>query len=108
MAACFRPTHFLLICGLLWGSAVGQQSTSVAPSPSTDPGAAAPGQSLGELARKVRKDHTAEVQMSDADAKELFKSVDKIVAFASEPWKMERTLARSRISRFLRPVSGVR
>ncbi|HXM63984.1 MAG TPA: hypothetical protein VN950_24190 [Terriglobales bacterium] len=36
------------------------------------------------MARKVRKDHTAEVQMSDADAKELFKSVDKIVAFASE------------------------
>jgi phosphopantetheinyl transferase (holo-ACP synthase) len=41
-------------------------------------------QSLGEMARKVRKDHTAEVQMSDADAKELFKSVDKIVAFAAE------------------------
>ena len=36
------------------------------------------------MARKVRKDHTQEVQMSDADAKELFKSVDKIVAFASE------------------------
>src|SRR3984957_16191985 len=98
MAACFRPTHFLLICGLLWGSAVGQQSTSVAPSPSTDPGAAAPGQSLGELARKVRKDHTAEVQMSDADAKELFKSVDKIVAFASEDTGFpKRTVVKRRL-----------
>jgi phosphopantetheinyl transferase (holo-ACP synthase) len=36
------------------------------------------------LARKVRKDHTVEVQMSDEDAKDLFRSVDKIVAFASE------------------------
>ena len=32
----------------------------------------------------MRKDHTTEVQMSEEDAKELFKSVDKIVTFASE------------------------
>jgi hypothetical protein len=32
----------------------------------------------------MRKDHTAEVQMSAEDAKDLFRSVDKIVAFASE------------------------
>jgi hypothetical protein len=41
------------------------------------------GQSLGDLARKARKDQTAEVQMSDADAKKLFSSVDEIVTFAA-------------------------
>jgi hypothetical protein len=41
------------------------------------------GQSLGDLARKVRKDHTDEVQMSDEDAKKLFSSVDEILTFAS-------------------------
>jgi len=42
------------------------------------------GQSLGDLARKVRKDHTDEVQMSDADAKKLFSSVDEILTFVAE------------------------
>ena len=85
MAAFLRPTRFMLMCSLLCGSVVGQQPTPAAPAASSDSNSAAgPGQSLGELARKMRKDHTAEVQMSDGDAKELFKSVDKIVAFASE------------------------
>jgi hypothetical protein len=84
MPACFRPTGVLLICVLLGSSVVGQQPASLPTASGDSNSAAAPGQSLGELARKARKDHTAEVQMSDADAKELFKSVDKIVAFASE------------------------
>ena len=41
-------------------------------------------QSLGDIARRLRKDHTAEVQMSAEDAKTLFQSVDKIFAFDSE------------------------
>jgi len=41
-------------------------------------------QSLGDLARKARKDHTQEVRISDAEAQELFRSVDKIIDFASE------------------------
>ena len=40
--------------------------------------------SVAEQARRARKDQTKEVQMSDADAKKLFESVDKIFAFASE------------------------
>jgi hypothetical protein len=85
MAAFFRPIRTLLICGLLCGSVLGQQSTSPASAvPSDSNPATDQGPSLGELARKARKDHTTQVQMSDADAKELFKSVDKIVAFASE------------------------
>jgi hypothetical protein len=42
------------------------------------------GQSLGDLARKMRKDHTTEVQMSDEDAKKLFSSVDEILTFAAK------------------------
>jgi hypothetical protein len=64
---------------------LGQQPASSAPPASGDASSGAQqGQSLGELARKMRKDHTAEVQMSQEDAKDLFRSVDKIVAFASE------------------------
>src|SRR5579864_6090297 len=85
MAAFFQPTRLMLICGLLCGSAVGQlPAAATPPASSNSDSPSSQGPSLGELARKVRKDHTAEVQMSDADAKELFKSVDKIVAFASE------------------------
>jgi hypothetical protein len=85
MAVSLRPTRLLLVCSLICGSVVGQQAASPAPAASSDSNSGTDqGQSLGEMARKVRKDHTQEVQMSDADAKELFKSVDKIVAFASE------------------------
>ena len=85
MAVFVRPTRLLLLCGLICGSAFGQQSASPGPAASSDSNSGTEqGQSLGEMARKVRKDHSQEVQMSDADAKELFKSVDKIVAFASE------------------------
>jgi len=85
MTAFYRPSRFMLVCSLLCGSVVGQQSVSPAPTASGNSSSAADqGQSLGELARKVRKDHTAEVQMSEEDAKDLFRSVDKIVAFASE------------------------
>jgi hypothetical protein len=42
------------------------------------------GQSLGDVARKLRKDTTNEVKMTDADTKKLFESVDTILAFAEE------------------------
>jgi len=85
MTAFFRPTRFVLVCALFCGSLFGQQSATspATASDGSDP-AADQGQSLGELARKARKDHTSEVQMSDEDAKDLFRSVDKIVAFAAE------------------------
>jgi len=85
MTAFFRRIRSLLLCSLLCGSVLGQQSTTPVPTASGDASSAADqGQSLGELARKARKDHTSEVQMSDEDAKDLFRSVDKIIAFASE------------------------
>jgi phosphopantetheinyl transferase (holo-ACP synthase) len=84
MAVSVPLFRFLVVCSLLCSATVAQQAD---PAPTAGDGsnpAADQGQSLGEMARKVRKDHTTEVQMSDADAKELFKSVDKILAFASE------------------------
>src|SRR4029077_20014977 len=40
--------------------------------------------SLADIARKVRKDKPAEVRMTEAEGKELFRSVDKVFDFASE------------------------
>ena len=78
--------NLLLTIGFLCGSAFGQQV--VAPtSLNSDPYAtdgANQNQSLGDLARKMRKDHTTEVQMSAEDAKKLFQSVDKVFDFAAE------------------------
>src|SRR5579864_3873939 len=47
-------------------------------------------QSLGDVARKLRKDTTNEVRMTDADAKKLFASVDTIFAFAAEDTGMPK------------------
>ena len=41
-------------------------------------------QSLGDVARKLRKDNTEEVRMTQADTQKLFESVDRIFTFASE------------------------
>jgi len=40
--------------------------------------------SLADMARKMRKDKPADVRMTEAEGKELFRSVDKVFDFASE------------------------
>jgi len=69
---------FFAVCFLTWFvySAFGQQADS--------------GQSLGDVARKLRKDTSNEVKMTDADTKKLFESVDKIFAFAAEDTGMPK------------------
>lgn len=47
-------------------------------------------QSLGDVARKLRKETSDEVRMTDADAKKLFESVDKIFAFAADDTGMPK------------------
>jgi hypothetical protein len=42
------------------------------------------GQSLGDLARRARKDHSEETEMTPEDAKKLFAAVDRITTFAAE------------------------
>ena len=54
------------------------------------------GQSLGDVARKLRKDTTNEVKMTDADTKKLFASVDRIFAFAAEDTGMPKHAAVKR------------
>ncbi|MGD0989892.1 MAG: hypothetical protein ABR874_18925 [Candidatus Sulfotelmatobacter sp.] len=54
------------------------------------------GQSLADVARKLRKDTTNEVKMTDADTKKLFESVDRIFAFAAEDTEMPKHAAVKR------------
>jgi len=79
---------FLLVCG-----AVAQQSGSADPPAPATKAAPAPQQSLADVARKLRKDKPAEVRMTDADTKELFRSVDKVLEFASEDTGFSRRTA---------------
>ncbi len=67
-----RLLAFLLFLLFIPSWAVGQQPASPEP------------QSLADMARKLRKDKPADIKMTDVDAKELFKSVDKVFEFASE------------------------
>lgn len=56
------------------------------------------GQSLGDVARKLRKDTTEEVKMTDADTKKLFESVDRVFAFAAEDTGMpKRAVVKRRL-----------
>src|ERR1022692_5320251 len=80
----FFAVYFLMcfVC-----SAFGQQADS--------------GQSLGDVARKLRKHTTNEVKMNDADTKMLVESVDRIFAFAAEDTGMPKraTVKRQLVSK---------
>ena len=71
-----RPCFFLILLGLLPTLTFSQESSG--------------SQSLGDVARKLRKDTTNEVRMSDEDTKKLFESVDKIFDFAAEDTGMPK------------------
>jgi hypothetical protein len=82
MSFCGRSV-FLAVCvlRLLLVPAFSQLTDSTSPSQGSAVGQS---QSLGDVARKLRKDTTNEVKMTDADTKKLFESVDEIMAFAAE------------------------
>jgi hypothetical protein len=85
-----QNSHFYVIClftGLLSGLAFSQETSS--------------SQSLADVARKLRKDTTDEVRMTDADTKKLFESVDRIFAFAAEDSGMPKhtTVKRRLVSK---------
>jgi hypothetical protein len=63
------PLFVISLLGLLLALAFSQESSS---------------QSLGDVARKLRKDTTDEVRMTDTDTKKLFESVDRIFDFAAK------------------------
>ena len=84
----------VLVCSqTLVLSALGQQASPAASSNAAPEAAPAQGQSLGDMARKLRKDKPAEVKMTDVDAKELFSTVDKVLEFASEDTGFPRRTA---------------
>lgn len=86
--------RFRSACALLAVSAVLPLTTPGFSQDSSSP-------SLGDVARKLRKDTTEEVRMTDADTKKLFDSVDKIFAFASEDSGMPKhaTVKRRMVSK---------
>jgi hypothetical protein len=72
-----------LVCGSSFAQAPGAVPST--PSGQTVPGQSQEsGQSLADVARKLRKDRSEETKMTPEDAKKLFGAVDRIAAFASE------------------------
>jgi hypothetical protein len=80
--SCRKFCQLFAALGLLTAFAVSQENSS---SPS-----------LADVARKLRKDTTDEVRMTDADTKKLFESVDRIFAFAAEDTGMPKHSAVKR------------
>ncbi len=83
-----RISARLSVCALvgmmMCRSAIGQDG-SIPSSLTHDTYAASPQtQSLGDVARQMRKDVTTEVKMTPEDTKKLFEAVDKIFSFASD------------------------
>jgi phosphopantetheinyl transferase (holo-ACP synthase) len=78
--------HCLLLALLMCGLSFAQEPTAVPSNPTTQSSIQSqdPGQSLADMARKLRKDHSEETKMTPEDAKKLFTAVDRISAFASE------------------------
>ena len=71
--------------GVLMCSSGGGQDSAIPSSLSQDIDVAPPQtQSLGDVARKMRKDISTEVKMTPDDTKKLFEAVDKIFSFASD------------------------
>lgn len=82
----------LLLAVFITVPAVGQTSTPISTVSQPAPASALPdsGQSLADIARSMRKNKQAEVQMTPADAQELFKQVDRIFEFASDDTGLPR------------------
>ncbi|HXY52465.1 MAG TPA: hypothetical protein VEI01_23675 [Terriglobales bacterium] len=81
----------LLAMGLAFTSAVSAQQDPAAPDAN---GQSQP--SLGEMARKMRKEKPPEVKMTAEEAKDLFKHVDEVLEFASKDTGFPRRTAVKR------------
>ena len=79
-----RHVFGVALCCLLLGGLMRAQDPSASGNPNDPNSSSEQNLSVADLARKARKDHTKEVQMSEEDVKKLFQSVDKIFAFAAE------------------------
>ena len=88
----FRPYAFATVClfGVLLPAVSQQADLSSQDAAQNSDSGTGQSQSLADMARKLRKDKTTEVRMTDVDTKKLFESVDKIFAFASEDTGMPK------------------
>jgi hypothetical protein len=91
MRAGFSAFVLFAVC-LAPGFAVSAQEQTASP---TTPNAEGQ-QSLGDMARKMRKDKPAEVKMTPDEAKDLFKHVDEVLEFASKDTGFPRRTAVKR------------
>lgn len=80
----------LLLTVFMTFLASSQTSTPISPVSQSPAAMAENGQSLGDIARGLRKSKQTEVQMTPADAQELFKKVDEIFEFASDDTGLPR------------------
>jgi hypothetical protein len=89
-----RGAVFVASCLLAGGFpvsiALGQQDAPAQSAGANANAAPVQGQSLGDIARKLRKDGTDEVRMNADDTKKLFETVDKVFAFAVEDTGMPK------------------
>jgi hypothetical protein len=102
MKAIFTLGVCVFAGALVCNSLVAQDSPTIPSSLSNDIDAPSQqAQSLGDAARKMRKDVTTEVKMTPEDTKKLFEAVDKILAFASEDsgFPKHGTVKRQLVSR---------
>ena len=58
-----------------------------------DSNSAGQGQSLADMARKLRKDHTQEVRLTPEEEKKLLDSVRELFTFASEDAELAKRSA---------------
>jgi hypothetical protein len=84
----WQRSALLAIC-LLGSFALPGFGQLIDPSRGTDDSSAQT-ESLADRARRMRKDTTTEIKMTDADTKKLFEMVDKIVDFAAEDTGMPK------------------
>lgn len=98
MIVCRRFALLGVGCLVVFLAPAFSQSGDSSSTSASENSAAGQSQSLGDVARKLRKDPTNEVKMTDADAKKLFEAVDKIFAFAVEDTGMpKRAVVKRRL-----------
>jgi len=87
------------ICLLLAATALAQQPTPVSTKPDEATPALPQGQSLADIARKLRKDHTTqEVKVTPEETKKILGSVEELLQFASQDTGFaRRTPVKSRM-----------
>jgi hypothetical protein len=97
---CYAVAVLCLICASISAQQPSAIPSSLSNSQQSEPQDQSQGQSLADLARKARKDHSEDTNLTPQDAKKLFSAVDKIAAFAAEDsgFPLRTTIKRRLVS----------